>query len=139
MLNPNFRDMLLIFSEEQVNYMVVGAYALAAHGLPRATGDIDLWIQCSQENANRVWRSLIRFGVSLLDLKKEDLVTSGIVFQIGVAPRRIDILTAIDGVEFEEAIKVPVIGKKHLIENKRAAGRPKDQADLAWLENIENQ
>ena len=83
-------------------------------------------------------------------MKKEDLMTPGIVFQIGVAPRRIDILTSIDGVEFEEAkedrieveiegIKISVIGKKHLIENKRAAGRPKDQADLAWLESTENQ
>src|SRR5689334_3742481 len=93
LLNPDFRDMLLIFSEEQVEYMVVGAYALAAHGLPRATGDIDLWIRCSEENSNRVWESLIKFGVPLFDFKKEDLMIPGIVFQIGVAPRRIDILT----------------------------------------------
>jgi predicted nucleotidyltransferase len=150
LLNPDFRDMLLIFSEEQVEYMVVGAYALAAHGLPRATGDIDLWIKRSEENANRVWQSLMKFGVPSYDLKKEDLMTPGIVFQIGVAPRRIDILSSIDGVEFEEAmkdcieveiegLKITVIGREHLIKNKRAAGRPKDQADVAWLESMENQ
>src|SRR5256885_2485294 len=95
LLNQDYKEMLSIFSEEQVDYMVVGAYALAAHGLPRATGDIDLWIKRSEENTDRVWRSLLKFGVPLFDLKKEDLATAGIVFQIGIAPRRIDILTSI--------------------------------------------
>src|SRR5215213_6748866 len=104
-MKPDFRDILSEFCAAEVEFMVVGAYALAAHGLPRATGDIDLWIRCSEENSTRVWESLIKFGVPLFDLNKEDLMTPGIVFQIGVAPRRIDILTSIDGVDFEEARK----------------------------------
>src|SRR4029077_2088520 len=100
--------MLLIFSEEKVEYMVVGAYALAAHGLPRATGDIDLWIKVSEGNAERVWRSLIKFGVPLINLTKEDLKTPGIVFQVGIIPRRIDIITSVDGVEYIDAEKAMI-------------------------------
>jgi hypothetical protein len=146
LLNPDYRDILSLFNEEGVKYMVVGAYALAYHGLPRATGDIDIWIHRSGENADRVWRALSRFGVPLYDLTKEDLSRPETVFQIGVAPRRIDILTTIDAVDFEEAeaeqrkveiegIRIPIIGRNHLVQNKRAAGRPQDKADLAWLES----
>lgn len=103
MLNPDFKDMLSVFSEERVEYMVVGAYALAAHGFVRATGDIDLWIRCSGENAERVIRALIKFGAPLFDLTAEDLRQPGLIFQIGVVPRRIDILTSVDGLEFDEA------------------------------------
>ena len=128
--------------------MLVGAYALAAHGYPRATGVIDLWIRCSDENAQRVWRALLQFGVPLFDLTIEDLKTPGIVFQVGIVPNRIDILTAIDAVGFEEAkaeckvveiegLQIPFIGRVHLLRNKKAAGRPKDQADVAWLESGE--
>ena len=137
--------MLSLFNEEKVEYMVVGAYALAYHGLPRATGDIDLWIRCSDENAERVWRALSKFGVPVLNLTQDDLKKPGTVFQIGLAPRRIDILTSIDGVGFEEAeqesqlveiegIMIPIIGRTHLLQNKRATGRPQDQADVARLE-----
>src|SRR5215217_5575526 len=98
LLNPDYRDMLSLFNEEKVEYMVVGAYALAYHGLPRATGDIDVWIRRSDENTDRVWRALSRFGVPLFDLTKDDLNKPETVFQIGLAPRRIDILTSIDGV-----------------------------------------
>ena len=127
---------------------MVGAYALAGHGLPRATGDIDIWIRPTRENAVRVWRALATFGAPLETLTLEDLATPGVFFQIGVPPWRIDILTAIDGVEFEEAwrtrldcmidgIELSVLGRDALIRNKRAAGRPKDLADLAWLESGE--
>jgi len=149
MLNPDFRDMLSAFCDQQVEFMVVGAYALAAHGLPRATGDIDLWIRCSDDNASRVWRAIANFGAPLSGLILDDLKTPGTVFQIGLPPRRIDILTAIDGVEFEDAwperlnvelegLKIPIIGRDHLLRNKKAAGRPKDKADVAWLENGED-
>ena len=148
MLNPDFRDMLSLFNEERVEYLVVGAYALAYHGLPRATGDIDLWISRSDENAKRVWQTLVRFGVPIAGLTMNDLKEPGTVSQIGVAPRRIDILTSIDGVEFEEAvsergeveiegIKIPIIGRRHLIRNKKATGRPQDRADVARLEELE--
>ena len=130
--------------------MLVGAYAVAAHGLPRATGDIDLWIKCSDDNAQRVWRALIKFGAPLSNLTKEDLTKAGTVIQLGNIPRRIDILTEITGVDFItahadqiivnlEGLEVPVIGLSHLIENKRAVGRPQDQADVARLEANENQ
>lgn len=145
MLNPDYRDMLSALSEEGAEFLVVGALALAAHGLPRATGDIDIWVRASQANAERVWRALRRFGAPTRDLAPEDLAAPDVVFQIGVAPRRIDLLTSIDGVTFDEAwpermivelegLFLPVIGRAQLIRNKRASGRPKDLADLSWLE-----
>jgi len=150
LLNSDFRDILSAFCEEKVEFMLVGAYAVAAHGLPRATGDIDLWIKCSDDNAQRVWRALIKFGAPLSNLTKEDLTKAGTVIQLGNSPRRIDILTEITGVDFItahadqivvslEGLEVPVIGRSHLIKNKRAVGRPQDQADVARLEANENQ
>jgi hypothetical protein len=145
MLNPDFRDMLSALSARGADFLVVGAYALAYHGLPRATGDIDIWIKCSAENAERVLSALTDFGAPLSALSVEDLRTPEMVVQIGVVPRRIDILTSIDGVDWDDAVQeavsveidglsIPIIGKRHLIENKRASGRPKDLVDLAWLE-----
>lgn len=123
----------------------MGAYALAAHGLPRATGDIDLWVRCSPENAVRVLTALGRFGAPLEDVSEQDFMRPGIVLQIGVTPRRIDVLTAIDAVEFDEAwparveveidgLPVPVLSREHLLRNKRATGRAKDAVDATLLE-----
>lgn len=147
-MNPDFRDMLSEFNAAGVEYLLVGAYALAVHGLPRATGDMDLWVRPTAENAHRAYAALARFGAALRDLAPNDLATPDIVFQIGVAPRRIDVLTSIDGVDFGAAwqrrvmtvvdgIDVPVLHKDDLIANKRAVGRPKDLADVAWLEGEE--
>lgn len=144
-MNPDFRDMLSALSGEDAEYLLVGAYALAVHGLPRATGDMDIWIRPSAENAARVLRAIDRFGAPRRDLAEEDLVLPGTVFQIGVAPRRIDLMTAIDGVAFEEAwgrrvvhavagLSVPVLAREDLIRNKRTVGRPQDLADAARLE-----
>ena len=146
MLNRDFQDMLAALSEENVEYLLVGAYAMAAHGYPRATGDMDIWIRPSDENAQRVWRALKRFKAPVHDLTVEDLKTPEIVFQIGIAPRRIDLLTSIDAVVFEDAWphrkvivvggqSLPVLGRADLIRNKRACRRPKDQADVLWLES----
>ena len=145
MLNPDFRDMLSALCEEKADFLIVGAYALAAHGQPRATGDIDIWIRASEENAKRIWRALMRFGCPLFDLKLDDLKTPDLIFQIGVEPRRIDIVTSITGVEFDEAwpdrkeieiegLKIAAIGRSNLLKNKKALGRPQDLADVAWLE-----
>jgi hypothetical protein len=145
LLNPDYRDILSVFAEEGVEYLLVGAYALAVHGHVRATGDIDLWVECNRENATRIMAALERFGAPLHQIEMRDFETPGIVFQIGVAPRRIDILTAIDAVDFEAAwsereevevvgLKVPVISRQHLLQNKRATGRPQDRADAQWLE-----
>jgi hypothetical protein len=137
--------MLSALSAEGVDYLLVGAYAMAVHGRPRATGDMDILVRPSAENARRVLRALDRFGAPLVDLTEEDLATPGTVFQIGLPPRRIDIMNEIDAVDFDEAwkgrvtrevdgIRLPVISREHLLRNKRAAGRPRDRADADWLE-----
>jgi hypothetical protein len=148
LLNPDFHDMLSALCDENVEFLLVGAYALAAHGLPRATGDMDIWIRCSGENAKRVLQALQRFGAPLFDLTVDNLQSADTVFQIGMIPRRIDILTSIDGVLFDDAwsqrkiielegLTVAIIGREHLLQNKKASGRPKDLADVAWLESEE--
>lgn len=145
MLNPDFKDILSAFIAERVEFLVVGAYAMAFHGYVRATGDIDLWIRISNENAERVWRALESFGAPLFDLNIEDLKTPGMVFQIGLVPSRIDVITQIDGVEFEDAwqehktieiedLQIPVIGKTQLLINKKSTGRAKDRNDALWLQ-----
>lgn len=146
MLNDDYRDMLSAFSAENVKYLVVGAYALAVHGRPRATGDIDFWVLATHTNAKCVLRALTTFGAATSDITIDDLSQPGLVIQIGVAPRRIDILTSIDGVDdFESAwtardevvfdgITVPVISRSDLIATKRATGRLQDLADAEWLE-----
>lgn len=144
-MNRDFVEMLAALSAADAEFLVVGAHAMAVHGRPRATGDLDLWVRASPGNADRVWTALESFGAPLDKLDPEDLTTEDLVFQIGVVPNRIDILTSITGVEFEEAwpdrvvvevsgVDAPVIGKEHLIRNKRAVGRPRDLADLAELE-----
>lgn len=144
-MNRDFAEMLSALSDAGAEFLVVGAHALAAHGRPRATGDLDVWVRPTAENAAKVWAALARFGAPLSGVRKDDLATPGLVFQIGVEPVRIDILTAIDGVDFEGAwqrrlvveidgLKVPLIGRDDLIRNKRAAGRPQDLADIAALE-----
>ncbi len=144
-MNQDFLDMLSALCAEGVEYLLVDAYAMAVHGLPRATGDMDLWIRADQDNARRVMAALTRFGAPLHELRESDLTVPGTVFQIGVVPRRIDLMNAIDGVQFDEAwrdrVRVPLagpevyaIGRQHLLRNKRATGRAKDLGDAAWLE-----
>jgi hypothetical protein len=140
-MNRDFADML---SAADAEFLVVGAYATAAHGLPRATGDIDIWVRPTPENAQRTMAALRAFGAPLLDLGIDDLVRPDTVFQIGGSPARIDIMTGITGVIFEDAWSrrvslsidgqpVPVLGVEDLLRNKEATGRPKDLADAAWL------
>ncbi len=147
MLNPDYRDILSAFTDAGVEYLIVGAYALAAHGLPRATGDLDLWVRPTPANARRVFEALAQFGAPLDQVSVEDFATEDVVFQIGVAPRRIDILTSIEGVDFDtawekrmeiemEGLTLPVLSLEHLIQNKRALGRPQDLADVARLERL---
>ena len=136
--------MLAALCAESAECLVVGAHALAAHGVPRATGHLDLWVRPTPENARRVWRALEAFGAPLHELTLDDLTQPGVVFQIGLAPNRIDILTSITGVNFEEASKnrilvelegleVPVLGRDELIRNKRVVGRARDLADIEEL------
>ena len=145
MLNRDFKEIISSFNAERVEYLVIGAYAVAAHGLPRATGDLDLWVHRTPANAERVWRALARFGAPLDRLTKADLLTPDVFIQIGVAPGRVDLFTDIAGVSFDEAyparitvtmagVDVPALGLDHLLRSKRAAGRPQDLADVARLE-----
>lgn len=149
MLNEDYRDMLRALSGEKVRFILVGAYALAAHGYPRATMDIDIWIMPSPENADAVLQALRRFGAPLHNLSSEDLQQDGTIFQIGVPPRRIDIITTASGLQFEptyhesiplyiEGIEVRIPSIDHLILNKRATGRTKDLADAEVLEILKN-
>lgn len=148
-MNSDFRDLLATFNAHGVEYIVVGAHALAAHGHVRATKDIDVWVCPNAENAPRALRALASFGAPLHDLSERDLAQPGLIFQIGVPPVRIDIITAIDGVDFSNAwvdrvvatlggVSVPVLSRKHLIANKKAAGRLQDLADVERLERMED-
>ena len=143
-MSQDFKDMLSIFIKNNVKFIIVGAYALGAYIKPRSTGDIDFWIEPTSENAQKVFQSIIEFGAPLHNLTQNDLQKPGTVFQIGLPPLRIDIITKISGVNFDEAwkecarhkvldLEVPIISKKHIIQNKKASGRPKDLLDLEEL------
>lgn len=145
MLNPDFKDMLSCLKEEEVEFIIVGAYALAAHGFPRATGDIDIWVRNSSTNAQKIMDALKKFGAPTSNLAEEDFTSPDMVVQIGVEPSRIDLLTRISGVEFDGAwknkvsisindLEIYVLSKADLLKNKLATGRDKDQGDIAWLE-----
>jgi hypothetical protein len=149
-LNEDFQDLLAALLDSGARFLVVGAHALAVHGVPRATGDLDIWIPLNHENTDLVWRALKHFGAPLesLGVSRGDLNTVGMVVQIGLPPRRIDILTDLSGVDFESAwssrvehvvgsVKVPFIGRETLLKNKRATGRTKDLADVEALEGGE--
>ena len=144
-MNRDFVEMLSALNAEGVDYLVVGGWALAAHGYPRATKDLDILVRPSPANAVQVLRALGRFGAPDFGLTVADLSTPGLIVQLGVPPLRIDVLTAIDGVSFEDAwsgkttgtfggVVAPVLGRAELVRNKRTVGRPQDRADLDLLE-----
>lgn len=147
-VNRDFRDLLAAFNDAGVKYLIVGGYALAYHAQPRFTKDLDVFVEPTSENASRAYAALAAFGAPLTNLSQQDLATDGTIFQIGIAPNRIDILTAIDGVTFAEAWagrsqsrygeqNMPIIGKAELIKNKRASARPQDLVDVSLLETHE--
>ncbi len=149
-LNEDYRDILLALNAEQVDFILIGAYALAAHGYPRATMDIDIWVMPSPGNAEAVLRALKRFGSPLHGLKAEDLQNDDTVFQIGVAPRRIDLLTGATGLDFLAAaenavarqvdgVDLKVLSIDDLIVNKLATGRPKDRIDVDELKKLKGE
>jgi hypothetical protein len=145
-LNPDFRDLLSAFIDANVEFLVVGGYAMAVHMLPRATKDLDVWVRPAAENARHVLRALDAFGAPRHGLTETDLQAEGTIYQVGVPPNRVDVITLVDGVRFEDAwrdravveidgLRVPVIGKTHLIVNKRTVGRPQDLVDADLLES----
>jgi hypothetical protein len=144
-VNRDFEEMLSAPSAEGAGYLPVGAHAMAVHGRPRATADLGLWVRATPDNARRGMRALRRFGAALHDLTETDLASPDVVFQIGVPPVRIDVMTSVSGVPFDEAwasratatwrgVLVPVIGRDALLRNQKATGRKKDLSDAAWLE-----
>jgi len=143
-VQKDFKELLELFNEHNVEYMIVGAYALAYHGVPRFTGDIDIFVHSTSENAQKILSALTDFGFGSLNLSIDDFKNPDSVVQLGVPPIRIDIITSISGVSWEEAdtgkekgmyadLPVYFLGRKQYIDNKRAIGRKKDLADLESL------
>jgi hypothetical protein len=143
-IQPDFRDLLELFNSHKVRYIIVGGYALAFHGAPRYTGDLDIFVACSAENAERIFSALEDFGFGSVDLTPADFNKPGQIIQLGVPPVRIDIVTSLTGVPWEEAesnqvegnygdIRVNYIGREQFILNKKAVRRKKDLADLEAL------
>lgn len=143
--NSDLIDLLRALNDEGAEYLIVGAYAFAFHGRPRATKDVDIFVGSDPENSQKVWKALSSFGAPLEDLQPSDLASPGTFFIMGRPPNQIDIITSIDGVSFERAwagrvasaygdTPVHYIGKGDFVANKLAVGRPQDIADVAYLE-----
>ena len=144
-LNPDWSDFLRLLLSHHVRFLLVGGHAVAGHGEPRLTEDLDVYVDLSVANARRLRKVLVEFGLGSATPSESDLLERGRIWMIGRKPHRIDILTEIDGVVFEECwlgrteadfapAPIPVIGRTELIKNKRASGREKDRADVARLE-----
>jgi hypothetical protein len=143
-VQPDFKELLALFNEHKIEYIIVGAYALAFHGAPRFTGDMDVYVRPTAENAARIVKALAAFGFGSLGLQEQDFRKPDQVVQLGLPPIRIDLITSITGVTWEQADagkirgtygEVPVyyLGRQQYAENKRASGRKKDLADLEAL------
>ncbi len=143
-IHRDYRDLLNEFNGADVRYLVVGAHALAFHTEPRYTKDLDLWVEPSADNAKRTYAALARFGAPLKEIKIEDLATPGLVYQIGVEPVRVDILTSLTGIEFGDAyahrmegtyggVPISILSAQDMITNKVATGRPQDLVDVERL------
>ena len=150
MLNQNFRRFLELLGENKVRHLIVGGYAVGLHGFPRYTGDIDVFIAISEENARSVLKTFSDFGFGDIGLQVEDFLEEEIVVEIGREPLKIQVLTGIDGVTFEECwadrkevelsgLTVPFIGIESLLRNKEASPRAKDKIDLAELKRIKGE
>jgi hypothetical protein len=143
-MNQDFLDLLRAFIDREVRFLIVGAYALGVHGRPRATGDLDVWVDATPHNAGRIMAALEAFGAPLQQVAADDFSRPGIVLQMGLPPLRIDVLTELSGLTFAEAwssrvpaafgpLTVDVIGRDDFIKNKRATGRARDLADVEAL------
>jgi hypothetical protein len=144
MLNEDFREFVESLNSNNVKYLIVGGYAVAFHGHPRYTKDLDIWLKLSDENASNVMQALADFGFGDVDVTADDLGRKGMVVQLGYPPNRIDLINSPDGVEFDECyssrveidvegVTVPVIDLDNLIKNKRSTGRLQDLADVEKL------
>jgi len=145
--NPDFKDLFKVFNEENVEYLVVGAHAVIFYVEPRFTQDLDVWVNPIVENATRVYSALKKYGAPLINITNESFTDPELIYQIGIAPNRIDIIMEIAGVEFSDAWKnrvdstydnvpIHILGKSDLIKAKKATGRPQDLIDIERLEKI---
>lgn len=143
-ISSDYKDLFKILNKYKVRYLVVGAYAVIYYTEPRYTKDIDIWVKADSENARKVYAALKEFGAPLKGILQKDFTSEGLVYQIGVAPVRIDIIMGLPGVEFDSAwskrikteyagVSINVMGKQDLIESKKAAARPQDALDLKRL------
>lgn len=150
MLNKDYREMLQSLLKNEVEFLVVGAYAMGAQGYPRATGDFDVWVKASVINSKKILKALADFGAPVSNISEKTFAEEGVIFQIGVIPRRIDVITHIDGVNFKDAyaaklvvemddLKIPFLSKENIIKNKLASGRPKDRLDVEYLKEARSQ
>lgn len=146
-VNPDFRDLFSELSVVEARYLVVGAHAVIFHATPRYTKDLDVWIEPTEDNAQRVYTALTRFGAPMETLAVEDLATSGTIFQIGIEPNRIDVITEVEGLTFVDAwqrrvlstygdVPIALLGLDDLLVNKRAVGRQQDLLDVESLELV---
>ncbi len=146
-MNPDFIEFLAALLRADARFLIVGAHAMGVHGVPRATGDLDVWVAPDPDNAQRVWAALLDFGapVAPLGLSARDLAAERMVVQMGVPPRRIDVLTSVTGLQFDAAwrtrrvlrvddLDLPFLGREALLRNKRETGRLKDLADADTLD-----
>lgn len=148
MLNPDLRDLLSAFCDAEVRFLVVGAYAVGVHGFPRATKDLDVWVDASRANAPRVVKALRAFGAPLYGLTEKELQAPDVILQVGVPPNRVDVITGLSGLSFRsawprrimvpfgEGLVCPVIALPDLLRNKKATGRPQDLIDVRELERV---
>ena len=145
-LNQDFKEFIQSLNDNQVRYLVIGGYAVALHGHPRYTKDLDLWIEHSEESAVKMIAALDQFGFASLDLKPADFLEPNQVIQLGYPPNRIDIMTSLEGIEFESCyesrvvvivdnVEISFIDLDNLKKNKRATGRFQDLADIENLES----
>ena len=148
-VNSDFTDLLSLFNDNNVRYLVIGGYAVIQHAEPRFTKDLDLWISTDPSNARAVYQSLKNFGAPLTDLTEADFAEEGYFYQMGVPPVRVDVLMGIPGIQFEEAwdrrvevdfdgLSIPFISRLDLITAKLASGRPQDLIDAELLAQIDS-
>jgi predicted nucleotidyltransferase len=146
MFSPDFREFVALLNKHEVHYMIVGGYAVGIHGHPRYTGDLDIWLLPDSANAIKILKSIKDFGFGSLDINQADLMKEDSIIQLGYPPLRIDLLTSIDGVHFNECypnrkiididgLPINFIGYTDLIKNKKASGRHQDLGDIENLEN----
>ena len=143
-VQPDFKELLALFNAHGVEYLIVGGYALACHGAPRFTGDLDLWVRPTRQNARRIIAALQEFGFGSLNLAEQDFTDRDRVVQLGLPPVRVDLIASIDGVTWASGwkgrfkghygdVRVPYLGRREFLRNKRAVGRRKDLADVEAL------